>query len=386
MDPERHAAELAAAQAAEQAAAMAAAAQAAQVAEHAAAAHAAAQHAAAQAAQAAAYPAAPVPLAPPAQSDASVLRELAGAMQTLVVTMNTVIPAMAANSARAPANRLKVPSPGEYDGKPKKECGPWLSRVLNWLTCNDADPNTPDAVRAASALLSGAAQQWFQSCIQEARNAGYEDETAGGFANFREFAYAMERFLGDPLPELKARLDLQALVQSRSVMDYASNFQRLISYIPAIDAGTLKFTFWAGLKPKIKELLTGKTDDFKSWHDIRDLAHRFDTQLFIPKSSYSFTSPASRDKRDDPMDLGISQVTRGRPPTPGPSRGRSPAPRRSQSPSRSPGPRLSKLTPEERDQLRAAGACFRCRQTGHFSSNCPKARNPSAGPRRHSKN
>ena len=143
MDPERHAAELAAAQAAEQAAAMAAAAQAAQVAEHAAAAHAAAQHATAQAAaQAAAYPAAPVPLAPAAQSDASVLRELTGAMQTLVDTMNTVIPAMAANSAHAPVSRLKVPSPGEYDGKPKKECGLWLIRVLNWLTCNDADPNT----------------------------------------------------------------------------------------------------------------------------------------------------------------------------------------------------------------------------------------------------
>ena len=116
MDPERHATELAAS---EQAAAMTAAAQAAQVAERADAAHAAAQHAAAQAAaHAAAYPAAPVPLAPPAQSDASVLRELTGAMQTLVVTMNTVIPARAADSARAPASRLKVPSPGEYDGKP----------------------------------------------------------------------------------------------------------------------------------------------------------------------------------------------------------------------------------------------------------------------------
>ena len=150
-------------------------------------------------------------------------------------------------------------------------------------------------------------------------------KTAGGFANFRDFANAMERFLGDPLPELKARIDLQSLVQSRSVMDYASSFQRFISYIPAIDAGTLKFAFWFGLKLKIKELLTGKTDDLKSCHDIRDLAHGFDTLLFIPRSSYSFTSPASRGKRDDPMDLGISQVTRGRPPTLGPNRGRTPS-------------------------------------------------------------
>lgn len=97
--------------------------------------------------------------------------------------------------------------------------------------------------------------------------------------------------------------------------------------------------------------------------------------MFLPKS-YSFAPSASRTKRDDPMDLSISQVTRGR----------SPAPRCSQSPSRSPGPRLSKLTPEDCDQLRAAGACFPCRQPSHFSSNCPKARNASPGPRRHYKN
>ncbi|KAF5370292.1 hypothetical protein D9758_006976 [Tetrapyrgos nigripes] len=30
-----------------------------------------------------------------------------------------------------------------------------------------------------------------------------------------------------------------------------------------------------------------------------------------------------------------------------------------------------KLTPDERDRLRKAGACFACRQTGHMSNECP---------------
>lgn len=161
-------------------------------------------------------------------------------MQTLLVAMNAVIPAMVANSTRTSASRLKVPSPGNYDDTPKKECGPWLNRVLTWLTCNEADPDTPEAVRAASSLLSSSAQQWFQSCIQAAKTAGYADETSGCFATFRDCAFAMERFLGDPLPEFRARLNLRALVQTRSVLDYAFEFQRLISYIPAIDSGTLK--------------------------------------------------------------------------------------------------------------------------------------------------
>ena len=36
---------------------------------------------------------------------------------------------------------------------------------------------------------------------------------------------------------------------------------------------------------------------------------------------------------------------------------------------------LKKLTDAERDQLRREGKCFRCRQVGHISSQCPK--NPS---------
>ncbi|KAF5339497.1 hypothetical protein D9758_016378 [Tetrapyrgos nigripes] len=32
---------------------------------------------------------------------------------------------------------------------------------------------------------------------------------------------------------------------------------------------------------------------------------------------------------------------------------------------------LPKLTPDERDRLQKAGACFACRQTGHMSNECP---------------
>lgn len=38
---------------------------------------------------------------------------------------------------------------------------------------------------------------------------------------------------------------------------------------------------------------------------------------------------------------------------------------------------LLRLTPESREQLRRTGSCFRCRQLGHMSKDCPVRFNPS---------
>jgi hypothetical protein len=81
-------------------------------------------------------------------------------------------------------------------------------------------------------------------------------------------------------------------------------------------------------------------------------------------------------RRDDPMDLNTASVPHRSSSLP-PRGSVSASPRgRSATPGRRPSssthqPRLAKLTQEERNELQAAGKCFRCRQPGHFASQCP---------------
>lgn len=355
--------------------------------------------------EAAAVPAAAAVAGPPPAPDANVpapaevnavttMAQLMTMLQPFIANVSALATA-ASNAASRPASTsvlppgLKMPTPPYFDGKSRRNCSTWLTQVRNWLIVTGVDLSTLHSVRVAANLLSDSALQWFQSKVQQARHDGYGDESTGGFQNFDEFAHDMELSLGDPLPELKARKELHVLTQTTSVLNYASTFARLISFIPNLDPGHLSFAFWFGLKPKIKEQLSGKVEDAAPWQEIRTLAHRFDTLAMEQRSSPSSSSfPSYRrsysvprdNRRDDPMDLGsayVSRHPRGRSPTPDPRRGRSPTPdpRRGRSPSpfrpSSDRPTLAKLTPAEREQLRSIGACFRCRKTGHFTGQCP---------------
>ena len=285
---------------------------------------------------------------------------------------------------------VKAPRPPPYDGKSKKNCVPWTTSLRTYFQVTGVNLNTRKAVQLASTYLIDAAQMWWQSRLDTCRKDGDPDDISGGYLTFDEFAAALQISLGDPMPELKARKELQTLRQITSVTKYAWNFQRIIMSIPHPDVASLKFQFWYGLKSEIQKLLAGRVQDCNTWLDIRDLAHEYDE--IVTDQRYSSYSPAPRrnyrdNRPDDPMDLSsahVSHSSRSRAPTPGPSRGRTPSPAsRRSTPDR---PRLTKLTSEERDKLRSAGACFRCRKPGHISANCPLGRPASNGKYRDAKN
>ncbi|KAF5328560.1 hypothetical protein D9758_018000 [Tetrapyrgos nigripes] len=121
------------------------------------------------------------------------------------------------------------------------------------------------------------------------------------------------------------------------------------------DAALLEF-YQDGLPPKLREAV-GRT--YPKWDDFEEYKERA-VELHL-----EWLKEQERQGRWKTTSTSKS--------SPGPSQGRTVA-----SVNALMGPDANssfnlppKLTPDERDRLRKAGACFACRQTGHMSNECP---------------
>ncbi|CAI5485675.1 unnamed protein product [Closterium sp. Naga37s-1] len=168
-------------------------------------------------------------------------------------------PAPAVVSARPRAPEPEPFVPGKRDLPVRR----WLFQMEEYLSL--CHVNQAEWARHAGMMLRGAAATWWQSC--HATISTWEEFSASLTMNF-EPVNAIER----------ARDNLAALRQHRSVAEYVNRFRELVLEIPDIPASEQMDKFKRGLKPKIRTEveLRGCT----SMDDMIRVAERFDTINF----------------------------------------------------------------------------------------------------------
>jgi hypothetical protein len=259
--------------------------------------------------------------------------------------------AVAANTAAAGAAHrppLKPPTPDTFSGENRERLAvhDWSATLTQYY---EAAGYPEDAVRInyASCLLRGPALRWWRDIPHAQRPNTWTD-----------FVVAITSYFLPAGSDERGRQQLHRLVQTKSVASYTDAFRAIASTIPTMTEAEKTATYREGLKQEVK--LQVAFSNPSTFEEAVLMASRIDEILYNHGARGRRDAPrpgrgaggGGAASSSAPMDLGAVQ--------------NGPPPRRNND-----APKLAPLTDKERERLRALGACFRCRQTGHQSRECP---------------
>ena len=269
--------------------------------------------------------------------------------------------------------------PDFFRGNTGDDLDSWLAQIINYIKLTGIPLNM--AAQFASTYLKDAAWTWFSSLSA--------DELLR-IVDLDSFTVAItQRF--KPLDNQHlARIKLQSLIQSGSVAKYNELFNILMQQLPKMDADDRKFQYMQKLKDNIQTALAATVQPHHSLNDIQLMALKLDSTLFHQRKPFNTfrRTPVPTTPPTWPAKPIIANVINTNTSSVNEPNTSNIANEEADGSSGSITAYVNnmnglngfvpKLTPEIREQCRKNRLCFRCRQPGHLSINCPTFSNISS--------
>ncbi|KXZ42148.1 hypothetical protein GPECTOR_195g328 [Gonium pectorale] len=186
----------------------------------------------------------------------------------------------------------------------------------------------------------------------------------------------------DRLMAEKARDKLRKLQYRGSVAQLTTMIDRHCLHIPDITDAEKSDRLIQCLPKDIRVAMAMQTANMTTAPPYQDLCTMAENIDHAIKSADQQSRPqASSSNSGNQMELNAINPSKF---VPRNGRNKPASSKPAQAPSQA--PKLSKLSPEEREELRRNNACFKCRQPGHDSKNCPTRKQGSSQQSAGSKN
>lgn len=256
------------------------------------------------------------------------------------------------SSSALPTNRVKPQAPEAFKGD-RTKVDQFLIQLRRYLVLAELT-TISDArqVEYAAQYLTAEALVWFEN-IQKSDTP---------IATLIELETRLRAHFLPYGAEKIARTKLRLLKQTHTVQGYSTLFMQTVQHVPNMHVDDQIEAYVTGLKHGIYREVVLK--DLRTLQEVMDFAVFVESRLqhrdhrdrigFTPFASRSSPAPSTgiNNSSSTPMDLSVAAAV---------------------DINAMNGQVLKKLTDAERDQLRREGRCFRCRQRGHMSRDCPKA-------------
>jgi hypothetical protein len=197
----------------------------------------------------------------------------------------------------------------------------------------------------------------------------------GSLRTYDEVKQDLQTKFADRLEVAKAREKFAQLKYKKSVSQLTGQIDKLSLVIPDLSDAEKKAKLMQSLPTSIRVVLVVTDANEKPYRELANMAEKIDHEL-----QYSGTSTSgNHTSNSSSTPMQINAIDR-RKFTKFPKKGDGGKPKGDEHKADDDRPKLTKLTPEEKERLREQGACFKCRQPGHTAFNCPTRKNGPNGP------